>query len=171
MFQNHDTLSDSGRTPPTARGRPQGEQAIALVSKHPFSTAPLCSTVRAFLITSVVLNGQTLHLAAIHLHWPWPAPSAGAEQETWAALAALDGLVVLAGDFNAFPWSTRMRRIRAVTGSAGVGPLLRTLHHDALPVALPIDHVLAPRGGRVTIRPLLGSDHKGIVAHVHIPEG
>lgn len=149
----------------------QGAQAIALVSKHPFSAAPECSTRRAFLITSVMVNGQILHLASVHLHWPWPANSAGAELETWAALEARDGPIILAGDFNAFPWSTRMRRIKALTGSEMVGPLQVTLHHEMLPIPLPIDHVLAPRGGRVTIRPLLGSDHKGVLAHVVVPEG
>ncbi len=139
---------------------------IALASKYPFVTPPKCSKSRAFLITRIAPGGEDIWIASMHIPWPWPANTENSERETWAALAMLSGPMVLAGDFNSFPWSTRMSRVMTLTKTRPAGPLRLTLNHRKIPAILPIDYVLATGGGFVEKRPLFGSDHFGLVGQV-----
>lgn len=145
-----------------------GNSSTALLSKSPFVDVPRCSNSRAFLLAPIEIGSQKVWLGSIHLHWPWPSNSKAAEMETWSALKELDGPIVVAGDFNAPPWSTRMKRFQTLTGSDLVGPLHFTLRHKKLPIPLPIDHILSPHGGSLTVRPLIGSDHHGLVGALDI---
>ena len=108
---------------------------IALASRLPFDGDPICSDSRAVLAAPILLMGL---------------------------LSELDGPVIVAGDFNIVPWSGRVGRIAALTGTQLAGPARATLHLRNIP--LPIDMVLAPGGGSLEMRPLLGSDHAGLVA-------
>ena len=77
-------------------------------------------------------------------------------------MRSLDGKVVVAGDFNIFPWTSRVERITAITKTKVAGPARFTLTYLNIP--LPIDFVLSQNGGSIEKRPLLGSDHAGLVA-------
>jgi len=138
--------------------------AMALLSKHPFATAPLCSDHRALAAAQIDLNGRAVWVVSTHIPWPWPFDNAGAERSAETLLRTLTGPIVLAGDFNTFPWSGRLQRIRRITGTRLAGPTRPTLTYRHVP--LPLDHVLAPGGGAVRLRPLLGGDHRGLVADV-----
>ncbi|AXI42755.1 hypothetical protein C1J02_12995 [Sulfitobacter sp. SK011] len=135
---------------------------IALASRLPFDGDPICSDSRAVLAAPILLKGQRVWVASAHIPWPWPHDSSENEKDAISLLSELDGPVIVAGDFNIVPWSGRVGRIAALTGTQLAGPARATLHLRNIP--LPIDMVLAPGGGSLEMRPLLGSDHAGLVA-------
>ncbi len=89
------------------------------------------------------------------------------------ALASVARPVLVGGDFNMVPWSHTLARFAQATGTERAGSILYTLPLAGGWVALPIDHVLVPRGmGRSGTRrlPLLGSDHHGVLAGFALAE-
>ena len=114
----------------------------------------------------------------VGIHAPWPAPP-GVQQSLSALLATrLRGFdrdsLILAGDFNATPWSFSLRRQDALLGlsrrthalfSWSVRPYSRYKIWTPVPL-MPIDHVFAgPAWKTVTVEtgPKLGSDHLPVV--------
>jgi endonuclease/exonuclease/phosphatase (EEP) superfamily protein YafD len=106
----------------------------------------------------------SLWLVSIHLSWPWPYPQGAHLATIYASLEEMEAPIVLAGDFNMVRWSDAMAAVRHVTGAVPAGPARGTYTGFAPWLVLPIDHVLAPQGGKVTVRPGLGSDHLGLLA-------
>ncbi|MVO16133.1 endonuclease/exonuclease/phosphatase family protein [Parasedimentitalea huanghaiensis] len=141
-----------------------GWSGIALASRHPFAGDPECSSWRAVLAAPVVVDGQRVWTVSAHVPWPWPHDSVQNEQAAEDVLSKLEGPIVIAGDFNIVPWSGRIERTAALTGTQLAGPARPTLYLRNIP--LPIDLVLAPGGGAMEVRPNLGSDHAGVVADV-----
>lgn len=137
---------------------------VALLSRHGFTTPPRCSERRAIVLASIGLNQEQVWVGSVHVPWPWPATKGVAERQMIEMLAEIQGPVILAGDFNTFPWSARMQAVRDATGSETAGPLRLTLEHPKIPIPLPLDYALGPHGGTLSLRPLLGADHRGIVA-------
>ena len=135
---------------------------VAVVSKRRHISKPKCSTSRALAAVLTESNGETLWLVSAHIPWPWPWDSSRNEIAAEELLRSLDGKVVVAGDFNIFPWTSRVERITAITKTEVAGPARFTLTYRNIP--LPIDFVLSPNGGSIEKRPLLGSDHAGLVA-------
>ena len=107
-------------------------------------------------------------LVALHIHWPWPYGQAAHLDRLVPVLERLDGPVLLAGDFNAVPWSVAVGRVVQAVGGRLAGPVRGTFPRFGPLLVLPIDHVIAPEGGTLDLRPLLGSDHRGVVARVGI---
>ena len=141
-----------------------GRIGIAVVSKHPFAGEPACSRQRAVAAAPVDLGGQRVWTVSAHIPWPWPYGSVENEQAALDVLSKLEGPVLIAGDFNNVPWSHRVKSIATVTNTQLAGPTWPTFHLQGVP--LPIDFVMAPGGGAVEIRPLVGSRHAGVVADV-----
>lgn len=138
----------------------------AVLSRTPFEGEQKCSEERGIALAAVNLNGVKIWVGSLHIPWPWPYESDDNEAAVEALLSDLDAPVVIAGDFNAFPWTARVNRIVDVSDTMLAGPTRPTLTLWNMP--LPIDHVLAPGGGTVERRPLLGSDHRGLVADVSL---
>jgi len=141
-----------------------GRLRIAVVSRIPFAGDGLCTRNRALAAVQVMLNSQKVWMVSVHIPWPWPTDTAETEAEVEAFLAALNGPIVVAGDFNSFPWTPRVQRIARITDTQLAGPMRPTFHLRGVP--LPIDHVLSPGGGSVSLRPKLGSNHRGLVANI-----
>lgn len=140
---------------------------VALLSRHPFVAQQPCDT-HVMVAGQINIAGNNLWVASVHITWHWPINSRNSEKTLATKLAALPGPVVVAGDFNSFPWTHRMRQMRKASRTRHVGPLLATFSQNRVALPLPIDHVLAPVGGTLQKRPLFGSDHHGIVADVNI---
>jgi endonuclease/exonuclease/phosphatase (EEP) superfamily protein YafD len=102
-------------------------------------------------------------IVSIHLEWPWPR---GDQSEQAVALtevlAELDGAVIMAGDFNMVRWGASVRSLARASGTAPAGPSPGTYTGFDPILRLPIDHAFGPNGGRITLRPALGSDHLGL---------
>lgn len=121
----------------------------------------------------VLAGGQELSVATLHLHWPWPFQQNRQIGELEQYLQALPHPVVLAGDFNAAPWSHAVRRV-AAAADASVVPGLRfsfgiRFGNWGPRLPLPIDHILL--SGDITpldirLGPGPGSDHRSIIAQL-----
>lgn len=134
----------------------------AVLSRRPFVDEPVCSQQRAIAAAPVLINETRVWLVSAHIPWHWPVDSTGSETAAVDTLVQLSGPMVIAGDFNSFPWTARVDEITTLTNTQVAGPVRPTLYYRSIP--LPIDLAMAPGGGSVERRPKLGSDHAGIVA-------
>lgn len=161
--------------------RPTRVGGVAILSRRPLAagTNAECHDRGAFATARIDFGGRTLDVAAIHLGWPWPFGQDWQIDNIAPVLNRLQGPAILAGDFNAAPWSHTVRRV-AREGSldiiGGVGP---TWLHRALPnalrrtIGLPIDHIMAK--GDVFLAPIekgdwVGSDHVPLIVRFGFPE-
>ena len=146
---------------------------VAILSRYPaISGTAGCGQNDGLALMQVALpDGQRLWIAALHLYWPWPYSQPEQLVRLLPRLAALEGPIVLAGDFNMVPWGASVARIAKASGTQRIGRA-----HDTYPnfrplLSLPIDHVLLPKGsqGRTEMRPLHGSDHHGLFVEFALP--
>lgn len=140
---------------------------VAILSRWPVE-GEICIEGDALVGVQVVAPQGTFWAFSLHLSWPWPFGQADHLERLLPVFQDLDGPVVIAGDFNMVPWSFALRSIERSIGATRAGPLFPTLTKKAAP--LPIDHVYAPGGGQASPRPLLGSDHSGVLAKVFVFE-
>ncbi|PRD45819.1 endonuclease [Phyllobacterium phragmitis] len=125
------------------------------------------------------LGGAPVSVVALHLSWPWPFKQPKQISLLLPHLARLGEPMLIAGDFNAAPWSNAVRQIEAASGThhvSGIGP---TWLHWALPtgltrhIGLPLDQVLASSGidiaGVTTLGPV-GSDHLPVRLDFFVPQ-
>ena len=76
-----------------------------------------------------------------------------------------DGDIVVGGDFNLVGRGARLRQVAELTQTQRVGPSRITFWLEGL-YPMQIDHVLAPKGGRLETRGWHGSDHMGLLAYI-----
>ncbi len=151
-----------------------GVGGVAVLSRR----APLkqvCVEGKGVVWMRVVVNEREVTVASIHLHWPWPYKQYGQITDISSHLAQLPQPLVIAGDFNAAPWSHAVARI-ADASRTRVAPGLRlTLKMGPLGMGpwpmLPIDHVLVPSDAMASVQllPSAGSDHLPLIARVTLP--
>ena len=142
---------------------------VAILSRRPFTGAPpRCLNSGSMAVATVDFGGQAIDVAALHLGWPWPFEQKWQVSKVAPELATLGNRAILAGDFNATPWSMTVRRVAEAGGlklTRWVGPswLNRRLPDWMRPyIGLPIDHVMV-KGGVLAEAPrrlaTAGSDH------------
>lgn len=105
-------------------------------------------------------------IVSIHLHWPWPYQQADHVQLLLPILSHLQGPAIMAGDFNMVRWAHSIRQMTETLAVRPAGPTAGTFVGLSNLLPLPIDHVFATNGGRVSVRPAAGSDHLGLLAQV-----
>ncbi|MEL6958505.1 MAG: endonuclease/exonuclease/phosphatase family protein [Pseudomonadota bacterium] len=148
--------------------------AVAVLSTDP-SVARTCSDPVGIAVMDVAINdGQDLmRVVSVHLHWPWPFEQSSTLDLILADLEAADldafgapDHVVVGGDFNMVPWGHSLRRVEAFFGTSRLGHIEQTFDIFGWPMT--IDHVMAsaPVEASINVRPLLGSDHHGVVGRV-----
>lgn len=144
-----------------------GWNGIAILSRFPFRPdSTSCSRGRSFATARVVAPQGVFRLYSVHLYWPWPHGQAAQRDRLVSEIAAQDGPFVIAGDFNMVPWSHTLDVLREASETALAGPVRATRWLSGLP--MPIDHVLAPGGGRVARLDRMGSDHAGLWAEISL---
>jgi endonuclease/exonuclease/phosphatase (EEP) superfamily protein YafD len=111
---------------------------------------------------------KPIWVVSIHLHWPWPYQQADHVELLLPILDKLHGPAILAGDFNMVRWANSVRALSDILQVKPAGPTEGSYIGWSRFTPLPIDHVFATGGGRVTTRPALGSDHLGLFARVGI---
>jgi endonuclease/exonuclease/phosphatase (EEP) superfamily protein YafD len=110
-------------------------------------------------------QGQSpVWIVSVHLHWPWPHTQQDHVAVLLPVLAGLEGSVVMGGDFNMVRWAHSVRQMAVAARATPAGPSSGTYLGFAPLMRLPIDHVFSPGGGRLELRPPLGSDHLGLLA-------
>ena len=138
---------------------------VAVRSRYPL-TASDCTAGQGFAWVQADVNGKSLSIASLHLHWPYPYGQWKQLANLSASFKAVPRPVLLAGDFNAAPWSAAVKTV-AVDTDTRVAPGLRfTLKMGAAGIGpmpfLPIDHVLLPDTASLLMidkGPSIGSDH------------
>jgi endonuclease/exonuclease/phosphatase (EEP) superfamily protein YafD len=133
--------------------------------------------------TMLDYHGRPIFFAAVHPVSPYPSNAAewSAEMEriaTW--LHDVDGLAVVAGDFNATRDHKQFRDVldegfadSATQAGAGWQPTFPA-NRRRVPMLVPIDHVLVHGGIVATAVDRLvipGSDHAAIIATLMVPPG
>lgn len=154
--------------------RPRGDPfGVALLSRHPVLRHVVVEEDGATPRIEAVLDwhGTEVTVVAFHPMPPISAADHGQRNRVLADIAAryADRPTIVAGDFNATPWSSAFRapRRKGFTVASGLQATwpapLRGL------IGLPIDHVMLSRHWSVIDRavgPDLGSDHLPIQASV-----
>ncbi|MEP6563955.1 MAG: endonuclease/exonuclease/phosphatase family protein [Mesorhizobium sp.] len=146
---------------------------VAILSRRSFDPArpPTCIANSSFAAASIDFEGKTATVAAIHLKWPWPFPQHDQIEAFTPEIGRFGSNALLAGDFNATPWSAAMGRIANAGRLTLVPSLGPTWSPYSLPsllrsAGLPIDQLLykgdiAISSVRKTGAP--GSDHSALI--------
>lgn len=95
---------------------------VAVATRWPVVAGSM-TCARGLAALQVEGPGGRVWLVSIHLHWPWPYGQAGHLQRLLPILEGLQGPVVLAGDFNAVPWSAAVGRVAVAVGGRLAGPV------------------------------------------------
>ncbi len=139
---------------------------VALASRWPvIKGSETCMDGLGMAAAQVRTPDGPVWLVSTHLHWPYPFGQAEQVAKLLPGLAALDGVKIIAGDFNMVPWSGTITRIEQAAKVNRIGHINGTFWLKQV-FPLPIDHVLVsvPNTGTVETLPLLGSDHNGVWA-------
>lgn len=145
---------------------------VAVASGFPRTQADILCVERSGMVAMQVQTDHgPLWVVSLHLYWPFPYDQAAQVERLLPHLEAFEGPVLVAGDFNMVPWSHTVRSIEGATDTQRAGHLLYTFSMKRGLLSLPIDHVLVPGTFATEIfrRPLLGSDHYGVLARFTMP--
>ena len=150
------------------------KQGLTFYSKHPWKSIRLVSEFSFPTIEATFdLAEGTLTLLGIHPLPPVRPDAAEGRNAYFQGLseytAGLGASVIVAGDFNATPWSPHFQRLLSESNveDSGTGRGIQNTWYrfPALFLGLPIDHILT-RGIAVhkrQIGPPIGSDHRPLV--------
>ncbi|MEM7301469.1 MAG: endonuclease/exonuclease/phosphatase family protein [Pseudomonadota bacterium] len=151
---------------------------VAVFSRLPFdgdqSTACEGKTGQ-FAWVRLRKGSSVFTVANVHLFWPWPYGQWNDVDRLSQKLRNLTGPIILAGDFNAVPWSKTVERLAMASKTEVIAGLRFTYFRYVTKrigiLGLPIDHVLIPKGASAKVRlgPDLGSDHLPVIATIGLP--
>jgi endonuclease/exonuclease/phosphatase (EEP) superfamily protein YafD len=131
------------------------------------------------LVANVDVHGRRLRVIALHARWPVVPELQVARDRVLQRAAALaltqPESTILLGDLNLTPYAPAFARLVTESGlrdALDAEAWRPTWQAGFWPLALPIDHVLVPRGSCVTghvIGPYLGSDHRPLQVTLRLP--
>lgn len=155
---------------------------IGLLSREPLAQSQFVNAGNTHLPTIVARverEGRSFVIVATH---PLPPIGASKTRERDSQLRAVADTVktsslpcVVAGDFNATPWSSAFRDLTARSGlrDSALGRGVQGSWNAKSPlIRLPIDHVLVPASAKVIRRavgPNVGSDHFPVEVEFVLP--
>ncbi len=148
---------------------------IAILSKHPFvPEKSSCLKGRGLLWTQILVNQEPINIVAIHTLWPYPHGQPAQIQEIKSVFKDFKGLTLIAGDFNAAPWSYSVDQIAEASNTKVIDGLRWTIDlKKQLPLfpnfKLPIDQVLLSdefQVEKIFVEKSLGSDHLPVVSTI-----
>ena len=146
---------------------------VSILSKHALTNID-CAKGKGLVTALVDMPGGAVTIGTIHAYWPWPF-SQHAQVDKWASrLERLSGPIILAGDFNAAPWSHSVEKVAIASNTKVVPGLRMTIGVKALPfvpaVPIPIDHILLSQdfcAASARVMPSIGSDHYPILVEIN----
>jgi endonuclease/exonuclease/phosphatase (EEP) superfamily protein YafD len=114
--------------------------------------------------------GRPFTVVSVHLSWPYPGPQQAHIDALAQIFPALPGPLILAGDFNAAPWSHAMQRIQQASDTHLIGGIRHSWFHKRRPhPGLPLDHVLLPdrlHAQTIEVGEFVGSDHRPVLVKI-----
>lgn len=144
-----------------------------ILSKFPFTDKGNCLQGDGLVWREVDAQGKKISLVSLHLHWPYPHGQY--EQVTLLSkeLARIHSSKVIAGDFNAAPWSHTVERIATASNTDIVDGVRWSIRVDTpvMGVWLPIDHILVSDDlivNEIKAGENLGSDHLPMLTTIHV---
>jgi endonuclease/exonuclease/phosphatase (EEP) superfamily protein YafD len=150
----------------------------AILSRRPWvlGSGQGCFSDGHAAVAQIDLGGRALDVVSLHSLWPWPHGQPQQLTDFEAIGRALGDTAIIAGDFNAAPWSNAVRRVARAANAEIHSPGPSWLMWE-LPSAwrthfgLPIDQLLA-KGVSVTSGPEVadegGSDHAPVLTRFAI---
>lgn len=169
------TLSGAYSLAADCRRAPYG--MVILIRRQSITSGPSgCDPGDAMAWAEAKIGERAVALVSLHLHWPAPYAQNDDVRRLTPTLTALPRPLLVAGDFNAAPWSATVARINKVAGTH-LAPGYRPSWAPGLPngladlIGLPIDHVLISEGmqpGDVRLLDPVGSDHRPLLAEIHL---
>ncbi|MFD0915832.1 endonuclease/exonuclease/phosphatase family protein [Pseudahrensia aquimaris] len=102
--------------------------SVAIASRHPFVETTMKKCIRAYGLASARFSvaGREVTVGSYHSYWPWPISQHKQIDTLEENLRQMRAPILLAGDFNAAPWSHAVKRIEALTGTKAAAGLLST---------------------------------------------
>lgn len=156
----------------------QGVGGVAVLSRLPLAQGSSrgCLAKNGTAWLCIKLGKQAVTIASIHLHWPYPFSQYQQVSNLEMKLPNIMQPMILAGDFNAVPWSHSVNRLAKVSQTR-VTPGLRfsfylNMMGTILPIGLPIDHVFVSKDfvvKSIELGPRAGSDHYSVLANIAVP--
>ena len=147
----------------------------AIISRHPFVSGSVrCETHEGLVSARIRVGGTPITVASVHLFLPFPYGQQAQVERLRGALAVLRPPVLIAGDFNAAPWSHTVEMVAQASRTRVVPGLRMTIPTDLrlIPhVPLPIDQVLVSPDlevARIAVAPHMGSDHWPLIDRIVI---
>ena len=151
-----------------------GVGGTAVLSRWPvIEGTKICFDRDGATAMQVITEQGPLWIISVHLNWPYPYRQSNQVDSLSPQLRALHGPKIMAGDFNMVPWSNTMHRMAKDADVSRIGAVHPTFDLPIIPMAVAIDHIFAPKNtsqGMTTIRPMLGSDHYGLVAEIRFDD-
>jgi len=138
-----------------------------IISKYPFTGNGGCVKGQGLVWREIDTGNKKFSLVSLHLHWPYPYKQNNQITTLSKELEKIKGPIIVAGDFNAAPWSYAVERIAKASHSRIISGVRWSIKVNTpiVPVWLPIDHVLSNFANKqITVGKDLGSDHLPILS-------
>lgn len=184
-YEDYDDFQMMGfggkRTAPQAKNGWRASEATAVLSVWPIIERRMPDPqTRAWQMSQVRLDmGEGLQPWIIVMHPPSPVVPGNLPvrdrifHELATTVPQLEGPVIVAGDFNATPYTPAFRNFVEAAGLGSFGSFPATYPNRLRDLGLPIDHVLVRDARLVDLRalPSIGSDHRPLSATLLLPAG
>ena len=153
---------------------------VGILSRRPFSEGreQICLGDDRLAMTSIDFSGTRVNVAAYHSVLPWPFGQAMVIDALVPELQKINGPSIIAGDFNATPWSNGVYRIEKASRTKAIIGIGGTWMPQNLPVklapfiGLPIDQLLISPEIEAPVaasREEAGSDHLPVRLEFSVP--
>jgi len=152
---------------------------LIMLSKTPLNDIAIHSlsefSPNRTIFATTEIAGQPVNLVAVHMTKPYFDFAAEGEAFTLARyLEQLTGPVVVAGDFNAAPWSRTLQRLATNADLVHAPSYPTTWPTEAGDFGVPIDNVFTRSPATVeqvaAMADPMGSNHRGLVARIAIKQ-
>ncbi|MBD7990299.1 endonuclease/exonuclease/phosphatase family protein [Ochrobactrum sp. Sa2BUA5] len=158
----------------------RSNMGVGILSRRPFSegSEQTCLGDDRLAITSIDFSGTRVNVAAYHSVLPWPFSQATVINALVPELQKITGPSIIAGDFNATPWSNAVYRIEKASSTKAITGIGGTWMPQSLPVklasfiGLPIDQILVSPDIEAPVaasREEAGSDHLPVRLEFSVP--
>ncbi|MDM5272329.1 endonuclease/exonuclease/phosphatase family protein [Sulfurovum sp. zt1-1] len=147
---------------------------VAILSKYPFVESQGGCVKEEGLVWARVQFGEgELSVASLHLHWPYPYKHHSQISRLEKAFAKIPSPKIIAGDFNAAPWSYAVKRVMKASDTKVVEGIRWSLNigdpSSFVHMQIPIDHILLSKEfglKDIHVGKSLGSDHFPIISEI-----
>jgi len=153
---------------------------VGVLSRRPFveNSEQTCLGDGRLAVTAIDFSGTNVNVATYHSALPWPFEQASIIDRILPDLQKFNGPSIIAGDFNATPWSNGVYRLEKASGTKAITGIGGTWMPSKLPVklapfiGLPIDQVLVSPEIETPVAASseeVGSDHLPIRLEFSVP--